>query len=128
MCSTSNTESSDSKVDDITRRISEEIVSNVLITAYLLDKKSGTNRNLLNKSVAMTHDSVRQVRKSHFPYYRPSTEVGSVVLYRFLNEVLPGRSLDDPSRHQVSAEPALRLLRNREVEPAKSTRSVLLDL
>lgn len=32
MCNTSNTESSDSKVDDITRRISEEIVSSVLTT------------------------------------------------------------------------------------------------
>lgn len=32
MCSTSNTESSDSELDDITRRISEEIVSNILTT------------------------------------------------------------------------------------------------
>lgn len=116
MCSTSNTESSDSKVDDITRRISEEIVCNVLTTAYLLDKKSGTNRNLLNKSVAMTQDSVRQVRKFHSSYYRPSIDLGAVVLYRFLIEVLPGRSLDAPSRQEVSAEPALRLLRSEQAD------------
>lgn len=105
MCSTSNIESSDSGLDDITRRISEEVVCNVLITAYLLDKKSGTNRNLLNKSVAMTQDSVRQVRKFH-SYYN----LGAVVLNRPLREVLLGSTLDSSSRQQVSAEPVLRLL------------------
>ena len=106
MCSTSNTEGTDSGVDDITRRISEEVVYNVLTTAYLLDKKSGTSKNLLNKSVAMTQDSVRRVRKLHFP----SIDLGAVVLHRFLREVLLGRMLDAPSRQEVSAEPALRLL------------------
>lgn len=110
MCSTSNTEGTDSGVDDITRRISEEVVYNVLTTAYLLDKKSGTSKNLLNKSVAMTQDSVRRVRKLHFP----SIDLGAVVLHRFLGEVLPGRSFDDPSRQQVSAEPVLRLLWSRQ--------------
>lgn len=111
MCSTSNTESSDSELDDITRRISEEVICNVLTTAYLLDKKSGTNRNLLNKSVAMTQDSVRQVRKFHSSY-----NLGAVVLNRFLREVLLGRTLDAPSRQEVSAEPALRLLRSEQAD------------
>jgi hypothetical protein len=125
MCSTSNTESSDSELDDITRRISEEIVSNVLITAYLLDKKLGTNRNLLNKSVAMTQDSVRQVRKLHSSYYSPSIDLGAVVLHRFLSEVLPGRLLDAPSRHQVSAEPVLKMIRKEQTDPAESNETVL---
>ena len=68
MCSTNNTESSDSGLDDITRRISEEVVCNVLITAYLLDKKSDVNKNLLSKSVFMTQDSVRRVRRFHSSY------------------------------------------------------------
>lgn len=110
MCGTSNTEGTDSGVDDIMRRISKEVVYNVLTTAYLLDKKSGTSKNLLSKSVAMTHDSVKRVRKLHFP----SIDLGAVVLHRFLSEVLPGRSFDDPSRQQVSAEPALRLLWSRQ--------------
>ena len=105
MCNTSNIESSDSKVDDITRRISEEIVSNVLTTAYLLDKKSGTNRNLLSNTVAMTQDFVRRVRKFHSSY-----NLGAVVLNGFLREVLLGSTLDSSSRQQVSAEPVLRLL------------------
>jgi hypothetical protein len=125
MCSTSNTESSDSELDDIMRRISEEIVSNVLITAYLLDKKLGTNRNLLNKSVAMTQDSVRQVRKLHSSYYSPSIDLGAVVLHRFLSEVLPGRLLDAPSRHQVSAEPVLKMIRKEQTDPAESNETVL---
>lgn len=125
MCSTSNTESSDSELDDITRRISEEIVSNVLITAYLLDKKLGTNRNLLNKSVAMTQDSVRQVRKLHSSYYSPSIDLGAVVLHRFLSEVLPGRLLDAPSRHQLSAEPVLKMIRKEQTDPAESNETVL---
>ena len=112
MCSTSNTEGTDSGVDDITRRISEEVVYNVLTTAYLLDKKSGTSKNLLNKSVAMTQDSVRRVRKLHFP----SIDLGAVVLHRFLREVLLGRMLDAPSRQEVSAEPALRLLRSEQAD------------
>ena len=74
MCGTSSTEGIDSGVDDIMRRISEEVVYNVLITAYLLDKKLGTSKNLLNNSVAMTHDSVRRVRKLHFP----SIDLGAV--------------------------------------------------
>ena len=97
MCGTSNTESTDSGVDDIMRRISEEVVYNVLTTAYLLNKKSGTNRNLLNNSVAMTQDSVRRVRKLHFP----SIDLGAVVLNRFLREVLLGRTLDSSSHQQV---------------------------
>ena len=128
MCNTNNIESSDSKVDDITRRISEEIVSNVLTTAYLLDKNSGTNRNLLNKSVAMTHDSVRRVRRFHSSYYHPSINLGAVVLHRFLREALPGRSLDSSARQQVSAEPVLRMLLNRQQDPHEGTSPVLLDL
>ena len=112
MCSTSNTESSDSELDDITRRISEEVVYNVLITAYLFDKKSGMNKNLLSKSVTMTQDSIRRVRKLHFP----SIDLGAVVLHRFLSEVLLGRMLDAPSRQEVSAEPALRLLRSEQAD------------
>lgn len=123
MCNTSNTESSDSRVDDITRRISEEIVSNVLTTAYLLDKKSGTNRNLLNKSVAMTQDSVRQVRKFHSSY-----NLGAVVLNRFLREAPLGRSLDSSARQQVSAEPVLRMLLSRQQDPYEGISPVLLDL
>lgn len=121
MCNTSNIESSDSRVDDITIRISEEIVSNVLITAYLIDKKLGTSNNLLNNSVAMTQDSVRRVRKLHLP----SIDLGAVVLYRFLSEVLPGRSLDASSRQQVSAEPVLRMLRNEQMDPVEGTKPVL---
>ena len=121
MCSTtSSTESSDSELDDITRRISEEVICNVLTTAYLLDKKSGTNRNLLNKSVAMTQDSVRQVRKFHSSY-----NLGAVVLNRFLREVLLGRTLDAPSRQEVSAEPALRLLRSEQADPHTLTEPAL---
>lgn len=122
MCSTSNTESSDSKVDDITRRISEEIVSNVLTTAYLLDKKSGTNRNLLSKSVTMTQDSIRRVRGLRFQH---SINLGAVVLHRFLSEALPGRSLDVSSRQQVSAEPVLKMLRKEQTDPAESSETVL---
>ena len=122
MCNTSNTESSDSKVDDITRRISEEIVSNVLTTAYLLDKKSGTNRNLLSKSVTMTQDSIRRVRGLRFQH---SINLGAVVLHRFLSEVLPGRSLDVSSRQQVSAEPVLKMLRKEQTDPAESNETVL---
>jgi hypothetical protein len=122
MCSTSNIESSDSKVDDITRRISEEIVSNVLTTAYLLDKKSGTNRNLLSKSVTMTQDSIRRVRGLRFQH---SINLGAVVLHRFLSEVLPGRSLDVSSRQQVSAEPVLKMLRKEQTDPAESNETVL---
>lgn len=122
MCSsTSNgTESSDGRVDDITRRISEEIVSNVLTTAYLLDKQSGTNRNLLNKSVAMTQDSVRQVRKFHSSY-----NLGAVVLNRSLREVLLGSTLDSSSRQQVSAEPVLKMLRNEQTDLAGGSEPVL---
>lgn len=120
MCSTSNTESSDSKVDDITRRISEEIVSNVFTTAYLLDKNSDTNRNLLSKSVAMTQDSVRQVRKFHSSY-----NLGAVVLNRFLREVLFGRTLDSSSRQQVSAEPVLKMLRKEQTDSMESSETVL---
>ena len=120
MCSTSNIESSGSKVDDITRRISEEVVCNVLITAYLLDKKSGTNRNLLNKSVAMTHDSVRRARKFHSSY-----NLGAVVLNRFLREVLFGRTLDSSSRQQVSAEPVLKMLRKEQTDSVESSETVL---
>lgn len=120
MCSTSNTESSDSELDDITRRISEEVICNVLTTAYLLDKKSGTNRNLLNKSVAMTQDSVRQVRKFHSSY-----NLGAVVLNRFLREVLFGRTLDSSSRQQVSAEPVLKMLRKEQTDSAESSETVL---
>lgn len=123
MCNTSNTESSDSKVDDITRRISEEIVSNVFTTAYLLDKNSDTNRNLLNKSVAMTHDSVRRARKFHSFY-----NLGAVVLNRFLREVLFGRSLDSLSRQQVSAEPVLKMLRNEQTDLAEGNEPVPQDL
>lgn len=121
MCGTSNTESTDSGVDDIMRRISEEVVYNVLTTAYLLNKKSGTNRNLLNKSVAMTQDSVRRVRKLHFP----SIDLGAVVLNRFLREVLLGRTLDSSSYQQVSAEPVLRMLPNRQQDPDESTKPAL---
>lgn len=120
MCNTSNIESSDSGLDDITRRILEEVVCNVLTTAYLLDKKSGTNRNLLNKSVAMTQDSVRQARKFHSSY-----NLGAVVLNRFLREVLLGSTLDSSSRQQVSAEPVLRLLQSGQASPAPGTTSVL---
>ena len=120
MCNTSNIESSDSKVDDIMRRISEEIVSNVLTTAYLLDKKSGTNRNLLSNTVAMTQDSVRQVRKFHSSY-----NLGAVVLNRSLREVLLGSTLDSSPRQQVSAEPVLRLLQSGQASPAPGTTSVL---
>lgn len=120
MCNTSNIESSDSGLDDITRRISEEVVCNVLITAYLLDKKSGTNRNLLNKSVAMTQDSVRQVRKFHSSY-----NLGAVVLNRFLREVLLGHALDSLSRQQVSAEPVLKMLRKEQTDPVESSETVL---
>lgn len=120
MCNTNNIESSDSKVDDITRRISEEIVSNVLTTAYLLDKNSGTNRNLLNKSVAMTHDSVRRARKFHSSY-----NLGAVVLNRFLREVLFGRTLDSSSRQQVSAEPVLKMLRKEQTDSVESSETVL---
>lgn len=120
MCNTSNIESSDSGLDDITRRISEEVVCNVLTTAYLLDKKSGTNRNLLNKSVAMTQDSVRRVRRFHSSY-----NLGAVVLNRFLREGLLGRTLDNSSRQQVSAEPVLRLLQSGRASPAPGTTSVL---
>ena len=123
MCSTNNTESSDSGLDDITRRISEEVVCNVLITAYLLDKKSGTNRNLFNKSVAMTQDSVRQVRKFYSFY-----NLGAVVLNRFLRGVLLGRTLDSSSRQQVSAEPVLKMLPSRQQDPCEGTSPVLLDL
>ena len=125
MCSTSNTESSDSELDDITRRISEEIVSNVLITAYLLDKKLGTNRNLLNKSVAMTQDSIRRVRGLRFQH---SINLGAVVLHRFLSEVLPGRLLDAPSRHQVSAEPVLKMIRKEQTDSVENRETVLQDL
>lgn len=121
MCNTSSTESTDSGVDDIMRRISEEVVYNVLITAYLLDKNSGTNRNLLNKSVAMTHDSVRRVRKLHFP----SIDLGAVVLHRSLREVLLGRTLDSSSHQQVSAEPVLRMLPSRQQDPDESTEPAL---
>lgn len=120
MCNTSNIESSDSKVDDITRRISEEVVCNVLITAYLLDKKSGTNRNLLSKSVAMTQDSIRRVRKFHSSY-----NLGAVVLNRFLREVLFGRTLDSSSRQQVSAEPVLKMLRKEQTDSVESSETVL---
>lgn len=120
MCNTSNIESSDSKVDDIMRRISEEIVSNVLTTAYLLDKKSGTNRNLLSNTVAMTQDSVRQVRKFHSSY-----NLGAVVLNRFLREVLLGHALDSLSRQQVSAEPVLKMLRKEQTDPVESSETVL---
>lgn len=123
MCSTSNTESSDSGLDDITGRISEEVVCSVLITAYLLDKKSGTNRNLFNKSVAMTQDSVRQVRKFYSFY-----NLGAVVLNRFLRGVLLGRTLDSSSRQQVSAEPVLKMLPSRQQDPCEGTSPVLLDL
>lgn len=122
MCNTSNIESSDSKVDDIMRRISEEIVSNVLTTAYLLDKKSGTNRNLLSKSVTMTQDSIRRVRGLRFQH---SINLGAVVLHRFLSEVLPGCSLDVSSRQQVSAEPVLKMLRKEQTDPAESNETVL---
>lgn len=121
MCGTSNTESTDSGVDDIMRRISEEVVYNVLTTAYLLNKKSGTNRNLLNNSVAMTQDSVRRVRKLHFP----SIDLGAVVLNRFLREVLLGRTLDSSSRQQVSAEPVLKMLRKEQTDSVESSETVL---
>jgi hypothetical protein len=124
MCNTSNIESRDRKVDDITRRISEEIVSNVLTTAYLIDKKLGTSKNLLNNSVAMTQDSVRRLRKLHLP----SIDLGAVVLYRFLSKVLPGRSLDSSARQQVYAEPVLRTLLSRQQDPYEGTNPVLLDL
>lgn len=123
MCGTSNTEGSDSELDDIMRRISKEVVYNVLTTAYLLDKKSGTNRNLLNKSVAMTQDSVRQVRKFHSFY-----NLGAVVLNRFLRGVLLGRTLDSSSRQQVSAEPVPKMLPSRQQDPCEGTSPVLLDL
>jgi hypothetical protein len=125
MCSTSNTESSDSGLDDITRCISEEVVCSVLITAYLLDKKSGTNRNLLDKSVAMTQDSIRRVRGLRFQH---SINLGAVVLHRFLSEVLPGRSLDVSSRQQVSAEPVLKMLRKEQTDSAENRETVLQDL
>lgn len=111
MCNTSNTEGTDIGVDDIMRRISKEVVYNVLTTAYLLDKKSGTSKNLLSNSVAMTQDSVRRVRG---PRFQHSTNLGAVVLYRFLSEVLLGCTLDDSSRQEVSAEPVLRMLRSRQ--------------
>lgn len=122
MCGTSNTEGIDSGVDDITRRISEEVVYNVLITAYLLDKKLGTNKNLLSNSVAMTQDSIRRVRGLRFQH---SINLGAVVLHRFLSEVLPGRSLDVSSRQQVSAEPVLKMLRKEQTDPAESNETVL---
>lgn len=122
MCNTSNIESSDSKVDDIMRRISEEIVSNVLTTAYLLDKKSGMNKNLLSKSVTMTQDSIRRVRGLRFQH---STNLGAVVLHGFLSEVLPGHSLDVSSRQQVSAEPVLKMLRKEQTDSVESSETVL---
>lgn len=122
MYSTSNTESSDGRLDDIMKHISEEIVSNVLTTAYLLDKKSGMNKNLLSKSVAMTQDSVRRVRG---PRFQHSTNLGAVVLYRFLSEVLLGCTLDDSSRQEVSAEPVLRLLESRQTSPTTDTKPLL---
>ena len=125
MCGTSNTEGTDSGVDDIMRRISEEVVYNVLTTAYLLDKKSGTSKNLLSNSVAMTQDSVRRVRGLRFQY---STSLGPVVLHRFLNEVLLGHSLDDSSRQEVSAEPVLRTLQSRQQDPDGGTNPILQDL
>jgi hypothetical protein len=128
MCNTSNIESSDSKVDDITRRISEEIVSNVLTTAYLLDKKSDVNKNLLSKLVFMTQDSVRRVRRFHSSYYHPSINLGAVILHRFLREVLLGRTLDSSSRQQVSAEPVLKMLPSRQQDPHEGISPVLLDL
>lgn len=121
MCgTTSSTEGIDSGVDDIMRRISEEIVSNVFTTAYLLDKNSDTNRNLLNKSVAMTHDSVRRARKFHSSY-----NLGAVVLNRFLREVLFGCTLDSSSRQQVSAEPVLKMLRKEQTDSVESSETVL---
>ena len=120
MCNTSNTESSDSKVDDITRRISEEIVSNVLTTAYLLDKKSGVSKSLLGKSVTMTQDSVRRARRFYSSY-----NLGAVVLNRFLREVLFGLTLDSSSRQQVSAEPVLKMLRKEQTDSVESSETVL---
>jgi hypothetical protein len=120
MCNTSNTESSDSKVDDITRRISEEIVSNVLTTAYLLDKKSGVSKSLLGKSVTMTQDSVRRARRFYSSY-----NLGAVVLNRFLREVLFGPTLDSSSRQQVSAEPVLKMLRKEQTDSVESSETVL---
>ena len=128
MCSTSNTESSDSGLDDITRRISEEVVCNVLITAYLLDKKSDVNKNLLSKLVFMTQDSVRRVRRFHSSYYHPSINLGAVILHRFLREVLLGRTPDSSSRQQVSAEPVLKMLPSRQQDPHEGISPVLLDL
>ena len=125
MCNTSNTEGTDSGVDDILRRVSEEVVYNVLTTAYLLDKKSGTSKNLLSNSVAMTQDSVRRVRGLRFQY---STSLGPVVLHRFLNEVLLGHSLDDSSRQEVSAEPVLRTSQSRQQDPEGDTNPILQDL
>ncbi len=115
MCSSisNNTESSDGRVEDIKRHTSEEIVSNVLITSYLLDRNSGTNRNLLSKSVTMTQDSVEQVRTLHSSY-QPFITLGSTILHRFLKEILLGRKPDVSSRDQMSAEPVLRMLRNRQ--------------
>lgn len=120
MCGTSNTEGTDSGVDDIMRRISEEVVYNVLTTAYLLDKKLGTSKNLLNNSVAMTHDSVRRVRKFHSSY-----NLSAVVLNRFLREVLFGRTLDSSSRQQVSAEPVLKVLRKEQTDSVESSETGL---
>ena len=114
------------KFDDSTPALAvREVVCSVLITAYLLDKKSGTNRNLLDKSVAMTQDSIRRVRGLRFQH---SINLGAVVLHRFLSEVLPGRSLDVSSRQQVSAEPVLKMLRKEQTDSVENRETVLQDL
>ena len=126
MCSSTSNgiESSDGRVEDIKRRISEEIVSNVLTTSYLLDRNSGTNRNLLSRSVAMTQDTVEQVRTLHSSY-QPSITLGATVLRRFLKEILLGRKHDVLSRDQMSAEPVLRMLQSRQEDLTKSVKPVL---
>ena len=122
MCSTSSTESSDSRTEYIKRHISEEIVCNVSIASYLLDKKSGASKNLLSKSITMTQDSVRQVKGLRFQH---STDLGAVVLHRFLEETLLGRKPDVSSRDQMSAEPVLRMLRGKHEDSTESTKPVL---
>ena len=95
------------KRDEIMEHISDEIIANTLITAYLLDKS--VNRGLFDRSVRMMQESSKEAGEIASAQQR-SVSLGAVLLNVFLSETLPDQMPKDPSLHQVSAKPALKLL------------------
>lgn len=112
-----------SKVNEIMEHISDEIIANTLITAYLLDKS--VSRGLFNRLVRMMQESLKEVGEIASARQQ-SVSLGAVLLNVFLSEILlPNQTLKDPPLQQVSADLVLRLLQSGRASLAAGTTSAL---